>query len=243
MCAVEAPWALHLGDCLDPAAGLASLPDQSVDVVITDPVWPNRPAGLWPDVDAHQVFGAACSQFTRLVRRRVIVLVGCDTDPRFLGCVPAAFPFVRVCWLRYALPSYNATVLNGAIVAYVFGDTRGPDGATLLPGEVTATRASFKPPDHHPCPRKAEHLAWLIRYFTSHGDTVLDPFTGSGTTGVAAVRHGRRFIGWERDAGYHRYASRALAAAKEQGELPLTGPRPRPKQTVMPLRRVAAEKS
>jgi site-specific DNA-methyltransferase (adenine-specific) len=234
-------WALHRGDCLDPTTGLASLPDRSVDVVITDPVWPNRPPDLWPDVDAGEVFAAACSHFERVVRRRVIVLLGCDTDPRFLGCVPGAFPFVRVCWMRYALPSYNGMVLNSGLVAYVFGDSKSPDGAMLLPGEVTATRPSFKSPGHHPCPRKAEHLAWLIRYFTHHGDVILDPFAGSGTTGVAAVRHGRLFVGWERDEHYHRHAQAAISAAREQGELALTGPRPAPRQTVLPLRRASGK--
>lgn len=210
---------LHLGDCLDPATGLVSLADKSVDHVVTDPVWPNRPAALWPDVDAKDLFRRACAQFERIARRRIIVIIGSDTDPRFLDCVPASFPFVRVCWMRYALPSYNGTVLNGGVVAYVFGDHRGPHGATLLPGEVTSTQASFKAHGAHPCPRKDEHMNWLVRYFTHPGDSICDPFAGSGKTGTAAVRQGREFVGWERDAAYHAEATKLLQAAREQLEL------------------------
>jgi len=213
-------WRLHLGDCLDPATGLAQLARRSVDVVITDPVWPNRPRSLWPDVDAPRVWKAACRWFRRVVRRRVIVLLGVDTDPRFLRCMPAAFPFVRVCWLRYAVPSYNGTVLNSGVVAYVFGDSKGPDGATLMPGEITASRGDFRAADPHPTPRKDEHLAWLVRWFTSRGELVMDPFAGSGTMGVAALSQGRRFLGWERDAGYYRAAVRRLTSTREQLELP-----------------------
>jgi DNA modification methylase len=44
-------------------------------------------------------------------------------------------------------------------------------------------------------------------------------FAGSGSTGVAAIRLGRRFLGWEKDAGYAETARRRLALAREQLEL------------------------
>ena len=59
----------------------------------------------------------------------------------------------------------------------------------------------------------------LVRLFSAHGELVLDPFAGSGTTGVAAMRLGRRFLGWEMDPAYVAIASRRLAAAREQLEL------------------------
>ncbi|WP_428649741.1 DNA methyltransferase [Roseibium sp.] len=43
--------------------------------------------------------------------------------------------------------------------------------------------------------------------------TILDPFTGSGTTGVAALRAGRRFIGCEREEAYYEIASERLSKA------------------------------
>jgi DNA modification methylase len=59
----------------------------------------------------------------------------------------------------------------------------------------------------------------LVRDFTDPGDLILDPFAGSGTTGVAAIRLGRRFIGWEKDPKYHTIAVKRLTAAREQREL------------------------
>lgn len=59
----------------------------------------------------------------------------------------------------------------------------------------------------------------LIRDFTDPGDLILDPFAGSGTTGVAAIRLGRRFIGWEKSPVYHAIAVKRLTAAREQLEL------------------------
>jgi site-specific DNA-methyltransferase (adenine-specific) len=51
------------------------------------------------------------------------------------------------------------------------------------------------------------------------GGLVLDPFMGSGSTGVAAVRHGRRFIGYEIDETHFDVACRRLEAAQRQAEM------------------------
>jgi hypothetical protein len=59
----------------------------------------------------------------------------------------------------------------------------------------------------------------LVRLFSDQGELILDPFTGSGTTGVAAVRLGRRFVGWEMNPVYSEMARRRLAAAREQLEI------------------------
>ncbi len=56
----------------------------------------------------------------------------------------------------------------------------------------------------------------FIRLHTLVGDTVLDPFAGSGTTGIACAKTGRKFIGIERDATYYDLARRRIAAAESQ---------------------------
>ena len=59
----------------------------------------------------------------------------------------------------------------------------------------------------------------LVRLFSNHGELVLDPFAGSGSTGVAAIRLGRRFLGWEMNPAYADIARRRVAAAREQLDL------------------------
>ena len=54
---------------------------------------------------------------------------------------------------------------------------------------------------------------------TSRGDSVLDPFMGSGTTGVAAVQMGRKFIGIEREPKYFDIACRRIEDAQRQGDM------------------------
>jgi site-specific DNA-methyltransferase (adenine-specific) len=55
--------------------------------------------------------------------------------------------------------------------------------------------------------------------WTSEGDTIFDPFMGSGTTGVACVQTGRNFIGCEIDEGYFKIAERRIADAQLQDRL------------------------
>ena len=54
-------------------------------------------------------------------------------------------------------------------------------------------------------------MRWLVRLVTPPGGTVLDPFTGSGSTGCAAVLEGFDFVGVERDAAYVAIARARLA--------------------------------
>lgn len=62
----------------------------------------------------------------------------------------------------------------------------------------------------HPTQKPLALLERLILACTKPGDTVLDPFAGSGTTGVAAVKHQRSFIGFETNTEYARLARRRI---------------------------------
>jgi DNA modification methylase len=59
----------------------------------------------------------------------------------------------------------------------------------------------------HPTMKPVQLMRYLVRLVTPPGGVVLDPFTGSGSTGIAAVLEGMRFIGIEREAEYVRVAS------------------------------------
>ena len=69
------------------------------------------------------------------------------------------------------------------------------------------TGASTK---HHPAPFPLELAIRLVRMFSFTGDTVLDPFSGSGTTMIVALRTGRNSIGVEIEPEYCRMAARYL---------------------------------
>jgi site-specific DNA-methyltransferase (adenine-specific) len=75
----------------------------------------------------------------------------------------------------------------------------------------------------HPTQKSVALMTWLVQLVTAEGQTVLDPFAGSGTTLVAARNLGRRAIGVEMDAGYcdtivGRLAQQALPLFGEESD-------------------------
>jgi site-specific DNA-methyltransferase (adenine-specific) len=71
----------------------------------------------------------------------------------------------------------------------------------------------------HPTGKPLAMLCQWVDRFTTWGQTVLDPFMGSGTTGHACALHGRKFIGIERDRRYFDTACERIAAAQAQPTL------------------------
>lgn len=74
----------------------------------------------------------------------------------------------------------------------------------------------------HPTAKPLELLCYLVKTYSNPGDTVIDFFAGSGTTGAACLLTGRNFIGCELDPTYHRAAVRRLDAIQDQPVLDFT---------------------
>jgi DNA modification methylase len=75
----------------------------------------------------------------------------------------------------------------------------------------------------HPTVKPIAVMQWLARLVTPPGGVVLDPFTGSGSTGAAAMREGFRFVGIEREAEYVEIARRRIAHGTPAQAALLTG--------------------
>ena len=198
----------------DAALEMADYPDKSIDVIITDPPWPNVAVELPDCQDFQQRWPLFLNQMARLTDRLIIV-IGCDTDPRFLKDVPTELPFVRVCRLGLIPPRYKGPILFDAEYAYVFGHNRLPgNGQRVLPGECFSASQGFHDPKSgdHPCPRRWAHMLWLVKNFSRPEEIVLDPFCGTGTIPAAAAHAGRRFIGIELYSAWHRIAVDRVAS-------------------------------
>jgi site-specific DNA-methyltransferase (adenine-specific) len=71
----------------------------------------------------------------------------------------------------------------------------------------------------HPTQKPVDLMTYLISTYSNENDTILDPFMGSGTTGVACVMTNRNFIGVEIDPGYFEIAKKRIAVAQMQPNL------------------------
>lgn len=218
---------LYCGDCLEV---LPEVEAGSVDAVVTDPVWPgasvplagaDNPVTLWRN--AWNLFRDA---------KRVAVQMGCDTNPSaMIAGMGIRWNFFRVCWLEYVRPHYKGRLLYTSDVAYLFGDapTSRP-GHRVIPGRYMPTEINGEKTEH-PCPRKPQHVTWLVHWWSEPSSCVLDPFMGSGTTGVACVRTGRRFIGIEIDPNYFDIAVRRIEAEFDRHPL-FEQPKPKEVKTL-----------
>jgi site-specific DNA-methyltransferase (adenine-specific) len=214
---------LFLGDCLE-----ILLDINHGDTCIVDPVWPNS---VFKNIKNPSALFAQAAALLKV--ERLVVHLGCSSDPRFLAGVPAALPFLRVCWLEYASPSYRGRILISSDVAYAFGTPPiSRPGRRVLPGRCIAKKNDTKNwhtgrgtgtsdgIDYeqlpHPSPRRLEHVSWLVSMFAN--ECVIDPFCGVGTTLLAAKSLGLHAIGIEREERYCEMSARRL----QQSMLALT---------------------
>lgn len=197
---------LYQGDCLN------ILPDiGAVDTVITDPVWPNAPFGMFATVDDPRSLLRMALE--GIDAKRVVIVLRYDSDPRFLAAVPARWPFFRMQTLEYAVPGYSGRKLGGVEVAYCFGEpVPSRPGRRVIPGKGPVVTKPT-PANGHPCPRSVAHMRWLVNWWSEPGETVLDPFMGSGTTWLACYELGRNFIGIEIDPESYAIAERRIHEA------------------------------
>lgn len=180
---------IYHGDCREILPKLAL---ESVDLICTDPVWPNCKWEMPGKDEAFELLDWLLTQAVPLTER-LIVIMGCDIDIRFLKDVPARLPFFTVCWLKRTPPIYKGHLLYSADVAYVFG-SNWP--RLLASSEITGPSLGHKEYGNtHPAPRNLRHIRKLVTNYSAEGWLLFDPFMGSGTLIQAARESNRKCIG------------------------------------------------
>lgn len=224
---------LYLGDALEVLPTLGA-----VDAVVTDP-----PYGVG--------FSGSATKHTA---RSGIGYASFDDTPEMVAaiCVPAVRQAVKLARSAAVTPGsrcghlYEVPAAQGAIF-YPSGANAGPWGFVCSqpifyygkdpylarglgsrPNGFSSTERAEE--NGHPCPKPVRQVEWLVDRVSFPGELVLDPFCGSGTTGVACVKLGRRFIGVEIEEKYHSIACRRIEAAYRQGDMFREPPAPKPVQ-------------
>lgn len=233
-----------------------------VDVVMTDPPysehvhsrsmrgavgWKGAPcerADLGFDSLDGRTLLTASAQFERLARRWVLVFSDVESAHLWRESLEArGLEYVRTCfWHKVCgTPRFTgdrpAVACEAITVCHRPGRKRwnggGKQGLYSFPVAVGRPGRQQDDARVHTTQKPLALMESLVRDFTDPGELICDPFAGSGTTGVAAKRLGRRFIGWERDPKYHAIAEKRIAGAREQ--FSLLEPRgPVPKQAAIP---------
>ncbi len=203
---------LYLGDCREILPTLGR-----VDAVVTDP-----PYGIGLDTNGRRFSGGTPESVAKrgIGRDYGVSIRGDDQDfdpaPFLIGKeqiiwgwhnFPDRLPRGScLIWIKRNDPAFGS-FLSDAETAWF---SRGHGVYCFRDLSNNAIARSRK----HPTQKPVGLMEWCIR--RTKADTILDPFMGSGTTGVAAVQLGRRFIGIEIDPTYFKIACRRIEAAIEE---------------------------
>lgn len=192
---------LRLGDCLDILPTLTG-----IDAVVTDP-----PYGL----DFRGAEWDSSIPLWIAEARRIAPVVVFTTAPTTLWDYPR--PDWVSCWYRTAAQSRNIMGgFNHWTPIVVYGKPKFVVDTFYSNGMVTAHANKGI---EHPSPKDVGLMRWMVINCTNPGDTVLDPFMGSGTTGVACVQTGRNFIGIEKEPEYYAIGEKRIKQAQMQPAL------------------------
>lgn len=207
-------------DCRDI---LRAIKADAFDACITDPPWPDSPADLlsqWGITGIGRLWRDSMPRICNAAKRLVIHM-GCKSDVRILRHIPAYRPFIRTISLRYARPSYSGDVLVDGDMAYAFGERfKSAEGQHVFPGFALCTDGGSgwrAGKSIHPTVRRMKFVNYLVHWFG--GQSILDPFAGSGTTAVAAIQEDRHFLMIERDPAYCDAARERISREYEQPRL------------------------
>jgi len=238
---------LHHGDCLEVMAGMEA---GSVDAVVTDPPYcsggfsesqksgsdgsglrsETRRALGWFVADNMGTSGFC--YLMRLVAYEAVRVLK-DSGGHMLmftdwRMVPMLVPAVESGGWRYknvvvwdkGSPAlgWGFRTQHEFICHFTIGQPETHDRAT---GNVLSVGRQSSASREHQTQKPIALMKRLLAVVTKPGDTVLDPFTGSGTTGVACIEEGRDFIGIERESKYVEISRRRIAAASSQERLPI----------------------
>jgi len=229
---------LHLGDCL---RGLMELPDRSVDHVLSDPPYEAEahtkqrrtketgaefakvvecPLNFAPISGAERV--QIAREMGRIARRWVIVFCQAEAVQAWREALQdGGLVYKRACvWIKPdAMPQLTGDRpgmgYESIVVAHTPGRSVWNGGGRVGVYEFNKNRSDLERTGH-PTQKPLALMEALVRDFTDAGDLVCDPYSGSGTTGVACRRLGRSFVGWEVSPDYHAMALQRLAATNEQ---------------------------
>ena len=202
---------LLLGDCLEI---LPTLP--KVDAVITDP-----PYGVNLEYgDYDDSFDNWKNLIDSFLPLALAICNGSIIVPtsKFEGeqYIHRHNPIWRLCWFKGASCTRSPIGFKDWEPTFIFGRAPKKQCHDYFTAHANSVRAEIS---GHPCPKPYAWAKWLVDKMSERAETILDPFMGSGTTGVACVKLGRKFVGIEIEERYFDIACRRIRDAYAQYEM------------------------
>lgn len=205
---------LYLGDCLEI---LPQLEAGSVDAVVTDPPYGVDKAE-W-DNNVFPLLGDAAKECSRILKNEGICFWFSSTRylPETINAV-ASIPFK---WMFIWYPSNNMAHGDLGFQKFTPVLVLSHSKAWRNMQDLREIPIRTDEGNGHPTVKPLRLMTYLTKYSCKEDDTILDPFMGSGTTGVACVQTGRKFIGIEIEPKYFEIAVKRISEAQKQIRMPI----------------------
>ena len=213
------------GDCIDL---LPKIPDGSINSIITDPPYflgmtHNGQKGRFNDLAICKPFYQKLfTEYKRVLKPDGCVYFFCDWRsyafyyPIMNGILGVKNMLV---WDKKSGPGNFYNYQHELILFTTKRNALNVKGSyNIITGILSFSNGAKKTNGEkiHPTQKPIELIEKFIRDSTDSGDTVLDSFAGSGTTGVACINTGRRFIGIELDDNYFAIAKQRIETALKE---------------------------
>lgn len=211
---------LYLGDCLDL---LKEMEPGSVDAIVTDPPYGIKfSRATWEDdVDKYEDF---IKEFVSECQR-IVVDGWCFVFQAMLNCSRYHEWFPEG-WRIFAACKNFAQIRPGIWhswdpVVFWRNGKSGPSNSHINRDYHIGTVVGVFGRDNvkHPCPRPLDTMKYIVQIAAPEGGVVVDPFLGSGTTALACLRTGRKFVGCEISPDYFNDACKRIRAEYERHPL------------------------
>lgn len=198
---------------------LAMIPDESVDLAFYDPPYnvkkkyKNYNDDL-PENEYIDWMQEVIAECTRIAKRGVVVYVGWKLHRTFANLMPDAHPIVVV---QKASGSFAGMYFSHS--SFLFASANPVIRCKDVWDDIRLPREGYffrEPRYDHPGLTGLALTEKVLNHFSLPGETILDPFTGVGTTAVACVRTNRKFIGCEISREYLKVAVDRLDAEYAQ---------------------------
>lgn len=221
---------------MDCAVGLMSIPDGSIDLIVTDPPYIvgwggggsiNKAKKLDKSLEQLRIDNMVDGYDIESFSKEIVRLQGGNINayffcnklqiPEYMRCYVSEMKckFDLLCWhKRNALPTYSNKYLSDTEYCLFFHKGKGhtfpqsyDDAKTF---EVGAINLSDKKLWGHPTIKPLGMIKKIVRNSSREGETVLDPFMGSGTTAIACLTQNRNFIGYEINQTYYETSMKRI---------------------------------
>jgi DNA modification methylase len=213
---------LYLGDCREILSTLGK-----VDAVVTDP-----PYGVGFRYESHddtpKGYVQWCADWFALTQAATDgpIAISCG----IVNVTDWPKPDWIFCWHKPASMGRCAVGFNNWEPVLLYGKSRAGQVVDVFRAPILTSDDV----EGHPCPKPVAWGRGIIERISAPGDIILDPFTGSGTTGIAAVSSGRKFTGIEIEPKYFDIARRRIEQATKQADLFIEKPKPAEQIRLLP---------